>query len=257
MRLRKMMLLFISVALISGMSPAIAGDDEKNDRLAQVALITAKEGHAKDLEKAITKYHHYMADKEGAWHYNWYSIVTGPNAGKYIARSGSHNWGDFDAEHDWDEEAGTRFESEVQPYVDSVVPWITQTDDEIGIWPDNVDGYNYYSVTKWHIMPGKGSVFNEGLKKIDAILKDSDFPGFYAFSSTVSGGAGSSVTIVSPRKNFADMAPKEPAFMDIMSKSMGEDEAKSFMAEWGVTFKSGQNQLLKYRPKLSDYGDGK
>lgn len=255
MQLKKVFLLFISLALIGGMSYAVAGDEEKNDRLAQVALITAKDGQEKALEEAITKYHHYMADKKGAWRFTWYSIVTGPNTGKYLARSGGHNWADFDAENDWDEEAGAKFESDVAPHIDDLVPWITQSDDELGIWPDSMEGYNYISVTQWHIMPGKGSAFSEGLKKIDAILKDSDFPNYYAFSSAVSGGTGNTVTIVSPKKNFADMAPKEPAFMDIMKKAMGEEEAKEFMAGWGKTFKTGQNQLLKYRPKLSDYGD--
>jgi len=59
--------------------------------LARVVLITPKDGQAKALEEAITKYHHYMADKKGAWRYNWYSIVTGPDTGKYIARSRDHN----------------------------------------------------------------------------------------------------------------------------------------------------------------------
>ena len=45
------------------------------------------------------------------------------------------------------------------------------------------------------------------------------------------------MTIVSPRKNFADMAPKEPAFMDIMKKAMGDEEAQAFMSDWGSTFK--------------------
>lgn len=256
MYLKKVLLLFVVMALVTGMSQAMA-EEEKNDGLAQVALITAKDGQGKALEEAITKYHHYMADKKGAWRFNWYSIITGPNAGKYIARSGGHNWADFDAENEWDEEAGAKFESDVAPHIADMVPWITQTDDEVGMWPESMDGYNYYSVTEWHILPGKGSKFKEGLKKIDAILNDSDFPGFYAFNSAVSGGHGNSVTIVSPRKSFADMAPKEPAFMDIMSKSMGEEKAQEFMNKWGTTFKPGQNQLLKYRPKLSDYGDSK
>jgi hypothetical protein len=196
-----------------------------------------------------------MADKPGAWRYKWYSITTGPNAGKYIARSGGHNWADFDAEHDWDEAAGEKFSNEVAPHIADMVPWITKMDDEVGIWPDSMEGYHLFSVTEWHIKSGKGREFNEGLKKVDAILKDSEFPGFYAFSSAVSGGKGNVITIVSPRKNFADMAPKEPKFMDIMNKAMGEDEAKAFMDEWGSTFMAGQNQLLKYRPKLSDYGD--
>lgn len=253
MLFKKVFLLFVLMAFVAGMSQAIAEED--NDGLARVVLITAKDGQKEALEEAITNYHHYMADKEGSWRYQWYSILTGPNAGKYIARSGGHNWADFDAEHDWQEKAGEKFRAEVAPHIDNAVPWITKTDDEVGIWPDSMEGYQYFSVTEWHIHPGKGREFNEGLKKIDAILNEGDFPGYYAFSSAVSGGYGNSVMIVSPRKNFADMSPKEPSFMDIMNKSMGEEEVKAFMGDWGKTFKSGQNQLLKYRPKLSDYGD--
>ena len=254
MHLKKIFLLFVLMVLMTGMSQVIA-EEEKNDGLAQVVLITAKDGQEKALEEAITNYHHYMADKEGAWRYSWFSITTGPNAGKYIARSGDHNWADFDAEYDWDEEAGNKFEAEVSPHIANMVPWISKTDDEVGIWPESMEGYQYFSITDWHVHPGMGREFNEGLKKIDAILKDSEFPGYYAFVDAVSGGMGNTTTIVSPRKNFADMAPKEPAFMDIMNKAMGEEEAQAFMASWGKTFKSGQNQLLKYRPKLSDYGD--
>lgn len=255
MYLKKVFLLFVIMALVTGMSQAIA--EEENDGLARVVLITAKGGHEKALEEAITNYHHYMADKEGAWRFNWYSIMTGPNTGSYIAYSGGHNWADFDAEYDWQEAAGEKFQNMVEPHVADAMPWISKVNDEVGIWPESMEGYEYISVTDWHILPGKGQEFNEGLKKIDAALKEGGFPTYYSFSSAISGGYGNTVTIVSPKKSFADMAPKEPSFMDIMNKSMGEEEFEAFMASWAKTYKSGQNQLLKYRPKLSDYGDRK
>jgi hypothetical protein len=244
-----MLIAVVSLALISCMSYAVAQDEEENDRLARVVLITAKDGHEKALEEAITKYHHYMADKKGAWRYNWYSIMTGPNTGKYIARSGGHNWADFDATHDWDEDAGAKFVSEVQPHIADADIMITQTDDEVGIWPENMEGYQYYSVTKWHIKPGHGNAFNEGLKKVNATLKEGEWPNFYAFVNPVSGGSGNTVTLVSPRKSFADMAPKEPSFYDVMNKAMGEEETTAFLAEWSSTYESGKIELLKYRPK--------
>ena len=105
MYFKKILIMVTALALISFMSPVVAQDDDENDGLARVVLITAKDGQNKALEEAITKYHHLMASKKGAWRYNWYSIETGPNTGKYIARSGDHNWADFDATHDWDEEA--------------------------------------------------------------------------------------------------------------------------------------------------------
>ena len=112
-------------------------------------------------------------------------------------------------------------------------------------------------MSRWHVRSGHYAAFNEGLKKIDEILKAGDFPGYYNFINTVSGGDGNSVVLVSPRKSYADMAPKEPSFMEIMGKAMGEEETKAFMAEWGTTYKTGQNMLLRHMAEQSDYGDGK
>ena len=257
MHFKKILIMVTTLAMLGSMSIAVAQDEEKNDGLARVALITAKDGHGKALEEAIVKYHHFMGKKEGAFRYQWYSIETGQDSGKYIARSGGHNWADFDAEHDWDEEAGAKFAELVQPHIANAVVTITKNDDELGIWPDSLEGYEYYSATRWHINPGHYDAFSEGLKKIDGILKAGGFPGYYTFIDTVSGGDGNSVMLVSPRKNFADMAPKEPTFMEIMGKAMGEEETKAFMADWGTTYKSGQNMLLRHMAEQSDYGDGK
>jgi hypothetical protein len=257
MQIKKILTLLVSLALISGMTQVVAQDEEKTDGLAQVIHIVAKDGQAKALEDAITAYHHYMADKPGAWRYQWYSIITGPNTGDYIARSGNHNYADFDATHDWEEAAGAKFLSEVQPHIADANSTITKGNDELGIWPESMEGYSYFSVTTWHIKQGKGQAFNKGLKKIDAALKAGNWPNYYAFTNPVTGGKGNQTTLVSPNKSFADMAPSEPKFIDIMNESMGEEEAGEFLSEWSTTYYSGQNQMLKYRAELSDYGDGK
>jgi len=257
MLLKKALMLIASLTLIVFMSTTVAQAQQEDDGLAQVVLITAKDGQAKALEKAITGYHHYMADKEGAMRYQWFSITTGPDTGKYMARTGNHNWADFDATHDWNEKATAKFASDVQPYIEDAVFIITRTDDELGIWPDSMDGYKYFLVTDWYVKNGSNGAFNSGLKKIDGILKKADWPNYYAFIRNVSGGHSNQITLVSPRKSFADMEPKEPSFFDAMSSSMGEEEARAFLAEFGQTYKSGRNYMLKYRPKLSDYGDSK
>ena len=38
---------------------------------------------------------------------------------------------------------------------------------------------------------------------------------------------------------------------------MGEEETKTFMAEWATTYKSGENMLLHHMAEQSDYGDAK
>jgi len=257
MHFKKILITIVALALIAVMSPVVAQDEEKNDGIARVILITAKDGQNKALEEAIVKYHHYVADKKGSWRYQWYSIETGPDTGKYIARSGGHNYEDFDVEFDWGEEAGKKFASLVQPHIDNMVITITKTDPDLGIWPDSMEGYKYVSVTHWHIKPGHYRAFNDGLKKIDGILKEGGWPNYYAFVNPVSGGKGGQTSVVTPRKNFADMAPKEPSFEEVMGKALGEEGMKSFMADWSQTYSSGQNFLLRYMKDQSDYGDGK
>lgn len=246
--------LIIALILMTFMAPVLAQDEAENDGLARVVLITPEDGQAKALEEAITAYHHYMADKEGSWRYQWYSIITGPNTGKYIARSGSHNWADFDAEHDWDDEADAQFASTVQPLIADADITIGRTNPDVGIWPETMEGYKYFSITHWQVKQGQYQAFNAGLKKIDGILKEAGWPNYYAFVNTVSGANGNAVTLVSPRKSFADMAPKEPSFIDAMNNALGEEETTAFLSEWSVTYKSGDTFLLMYRPELSDYG---
>jgi len=257
MQFKNILIVLASLALINCMPQAVAQDEEKNDGLARIVHITAKDGHRQALEKAITEYHHYMADKPGAMRYQWFSIMTGPDSGDYLARSGEHNWADFDASHDWEEAAGAKFAADVQPHIADAKITLLQSNDELGIWPESMEGYQYFSLTTWHIKQGKRRAFNDGLKKVDAALKAGNWSNFYAFSRTVSGGKGNTITLVNPQKSYADMAPKEPTFIDVMNEAMGgEEESAAFLADWSTTYYQGQNRLVKYRAELSDYGDG-
>ncbi len=49
--------------------PAHADEDE-NDGIAELILITPVAGHEKALVEAITEYHHWVADKEGHFEYS-------------------------------------------------------------------------------------------------------------------------------------------------------------------------------------------
>lgn len=256
MYVKRIMLVVSALALLFSMSVAVAQDTEKKGNIAQVVIITPKEGQGKALEAAITEYHHFMGTKPGAFRWQWYAIVTGEDTGKYLARTGNHDWADFDATHDWDDESGAKFSSLVMPHIDNIVASFTRTDDELGIWPESMEGYNLFSVTRWHVLPGQYGAFMDHLRKIDTTLKANDFPTPYGIIHNVSGGHGNSLALVIPRKNFADMAPKEPSFMDLMKKTMGDDEAEKFVANWGSTYKTGETFLLRYLQEQSDYGDG-
>ncbi len=244
--------------LLLGLMPFIPvqAADEENEGIAQVVLITPKAGHEQSLVEAITDYHHWISSKAGHWEYQWYEILTGPDTGKYIARSGSHNWSDFDAEHDWDEEAGQQFETNVAPHIEGVESSVTKNLDDLGNWPEDITDYTHYHVEQWHVQNGQYGAFRRGLKKIVDTLKASNFQNHWGFVSVESGGYGNQMTLVSPNKGWADMTDTDPSFFDSMSKELGgEEEFGKFMSDWGATFKVGRNQMVRYMPEASDYGN--
>ena len=61
----------------------IPAQAQENEGVATSVLITPKAGHEEELVKAITEYHHFVAQFEGHFEYNWYEILTGPYTGKY------------------------------------------------------------------------------------------------------------------------------------------------------------------------------
>lgn len=234
--------------------PAVADNHEK-ESVARMVLITPKAGHDEVLIKAITDYHHWVAQFEGHMQYDWYEILTGPNTGKYIAWSGGHQWADLDKTYDWEKKAGEVFMQNVAPNIEHMEISINSQMTTMSHWPEDWDGYSMFQVQDWFVHNGKGGEFRRGLKRIVETLKANEFPMHFGFHSVDSGGYGNQVTFVSPRKGWADMAEKSPTFFEIMSKELGgEEEFEAFMSSWSATFKTGHSRTVRYMPEASDYG---
>lgn len=229
---------------------------QENDGIATSVLITPKAGHEDDLVAAIIKYHQYVAQFEGHFEYTWYEIMTGPNTGKYAARSGNHNWADFDAEYDWQEQADEMFTNTVAPHIDHAQNMLTEEMSDFMHWPENFEGYTHFNVQNWYVKNGHWGPFRAGLKQIVDTLKEGAYPGYFGLYSVSSGGQGGQVQLVSGHKGWADMNDKEPSFYDLMSKKLGgEEQFQAFMADWGSTFTQGEDWTVRRMPEASDYGN--
>jgi len=256
MKMKQLTLALLALASMLVSVAAAAQDQPANDGVALAAFMAPKDGQGAALEEAIKAYHHWMGDKEGAMRYQWYEILSGEETGDYLARTGNHNWADFDAEHDWDAAAAEKFSSEVLPHVGSARIAYTVAVPDWGNWPESMEGYNLFSVTHWYVQNGQEGAFTAAMDKIDAALDKADFGGHAAFARVVSGGHGDGLVFVVPYKGFADMAPQQPTLMEALAKGAGSMEAAGqLMTELGATFKIGESYLLRYRPDLSDYGD--
>lgn len=246
----------ILIVLMAGLGWSISASAQENDGAAELIMITAKSGQGQALEDAIKQYHHWIADKEGHWEYQWYMIETGPNSGKYVARSGDHNWAEFDEEFDWEDEANEAFLANVAPLIESYERMLTEEMEDFAYWPEDFSGYTLFQVEHWYVKNGQYGKFRQGLETVHAALTEADFGQHYGFQSTVSGGKGNEVTLVLPMQGYAGFADEDPDFFDIVSEALGGPEAfAAFMADWGSTFKAGENYLVRYLPEASSYGD--
>lgn len=250
MRLNKILVLLLGVAWLL---PAQA-QDEKN--IASLIKITPKPGHNEALITAITDYHKWIANFEGAMRYNWYRIVTGPDTGSYVAFSGGHQWKDFDAEYDWQSQAGEVFQRNVMPHIEDMDRMMVRTMTKMSHWPESWDGYTHYHLTDWYVENGQFGAFHAGLERIVEALKAGGYKEHWGFHWIESGTRAGHLTVVSPTKGWAGLEETEPSFYDIMVKETGgEDEMNAFMADWGKTFSQGASYTVRWMPEASDYGD--
>lgn len=255
--MRKYLILILTTFLFTTFGIAtLQAQESMNEGIAELVKITPVAGKGAELEKAVEEFHHWMSNKEGHFEYNWYSIETGPDTGKYIARSGDHNWADLDAEHDWDDAAEAKFGEMIAPLVAHAERIVTQDMNEVSNWPESFEGYTHFVVEDWYIKNGSYGAFMKGLKKIHAALTKGGYPGHWGFMSVVSGGHGNQVTLVSPNKGWAGMADKDPSFSKVMAAELGgQEEYEAFMSEWGMTFKVGHNHMVRHLPEASNYGN--
>lgn len=247
-------IMLVLLASLCCASPALA-QENPSEGIARVVLITPKEGHRETLVKAITEYHHWIANFEGHHVYQWYEIQTGPDSGKYIARSAGHNWADFDAEPDWMAEADEAFATNVAPHVQDADVWFTQDMPEFSHWPESFEGYTHFFVEDWYVRNGQYGNFRRGLQRISEALKAGGFGAYWGFYSVESGGKGGQIQLVTANKGWADMAESEPTFFAILSEALGGPEAfDAFMSDWGSSFEVGTNRMVELMPEASDYG---
>jgi hypothetical protein len=224
----------------------LQAQDEENDGAAVLVMIEANPGEGDALEAAIKDYHYWIADKPGHFRYNWYAVETGPKTGTYIARSGNHNWADFDAEYDWQDEANERFAANVAPHVASVTRVLTEEMKEFSYWPDDFSEYTHFNVTNWYIKSGQYRKFRAGLETIHKALTEGSYQQHFGFHSTVSGDKDNQVALVLPMKGYADFADNDPSFFDLVSEALGGPEAfQEFMEGFGSTFKAGDSFLVR------------
>ncbi len=251
MYLRKTKTAFILILLTMFLSlSANAAEDEKTDGIAILWEMEIADGKGDVFRDAIKGFNRLYNKKPGAFKWRWYAVMTGPDTGKYIARSSDHNWADMDAVEDlWDEEMSDFWTLNVAPLIENAERYITQTDDEIVHWTEGKE-YKFFTLQERYVK--SWGDFNKNIKIIHETLQKANFDGDYALHYNISGGRPNAATLVFPATSWADMKGPSPSFEEAMKTQMSEDELEALLETYRKSYKIVSSTMIRYLPEFSE-----
>ena len=220
--------------------------------IAQTWTLVPAPGSSAAFESALKDHMDWRRANGETFSWTMYQVVTGPNQGQYVARSGSHEWADFD---DYDAgfgpEGGFNYQATLGPLTASASMTISATDTTKVRLPEDIDEYNLLNVITWTLKPGGGQAFREAVDKYHAAITEADAPLYYVFVNPIAGTTGPSITGVFLQKNWAGFAPTDPTMGEIMTEKYGEDGLAEIQEQINSAVVSSESQIVRRRPDLS------
>ena len=253
MRLRR-----LTAGAILALGLTLAPGQLTAQNIAQVWTLKPAPGPVADFEAALKQHIEWRVANGETWNWNTYQIVTGPNQGDYVVRSGGHAWTDFD-EYDagFGPEGGVNYGATVLGLTESASMTVSAEDTTKTRLPEDLDEYNLFNVITWTLAPGGGAAFNEAVDKYHAAITEADAPLYYVFVNPIAGTTGPSITGVFFEKNWAGFGPSDPTMGDIMTAKYGEDGFAAIQEQLNSAIVSSESQILRIRRDLSIVlGDG-
>jgi hypothetical protein len=249
--------LAVVLALVTMLAASPVGAAEKAAAkpapgdVASIWVIWTKDGQTRQFEQAIKDYAAWRKSAGEAFSWQIYQPVAGSDMTHYVIRSGEHHWKDMDTNEAWSmqQQAGSRFDEKVGPYVKRYEHYFTEADSKHSHWIDSKD-YRYFGVSHYQFKPGTRTTVQDVMDKVQKAVVDEKWPYPYEIESVIGGRGGTN--IVEPMKSYADMADPDPSLAAILAKSLGSKQAATAaMTRFGTSIEDYRFTLYVYRPDLS------
>ncbi len=237
----------------------LADDHEERGKLADVWLMKAKAGMEEEFAAAAKEHMALRAEKGDSRQWEAYRSVVGDHIDLVQYRACCYDWADLDG---YDEESAEKgfdqhWGENVDQYVDHYHHYIETMDWENSHWPDGerTDG-PYHGVTTWTYKMGAGSASNDAMEEISRIAKEVGWGdnNEWLWHSRV--GGKPMLMIVNSNANYAEMAPPEKSFFEVLSEHLGsEEKAQALFDKFGSGFTGSSYTIWMHDEDLSDPRD--
>ncbi|GAA0858977.1 hypothetical protein [Aliiglaciecola litoralis] len=224
-------------------SPFAMADNHSPQMLAEMWVMTAKDGQAPSLMEAMKKYDadSRKLDNPRDWH--MYTPVFGNHLNMIAVRSFGFSWPDMDSYQAWRTEHNMqqKWNTDVHQFVANYGHYLSVVDTENSHWGPEVK-FRFVGVTNYKVKMGHWQAMEKDKKTLSDAAKAQKWPFNWEWAKSVSGE--SMLMLAVPYENWAAMAPPETTFTDVMTKHLGsEEEAKKVLERWTSHFEKTSYDL--------------
>jgi hypothetical protein len=230
-----------ATALIVPLSVTSQEEEAPPGPLMDVWMIVPKAGMDVQFGEAVAAHMQFRVDagEERTW--QGYRVAVGHTLNVIQFRSCCFEWAGLDANEAEDAELGLseNWNENVGQYVDHYHHYLETADWENSHWPfpDDATAGPYYGVTSWTDKQGRGPASNLARVKLSELAKEHGWADAGNEWLWLSREAGKPMTmIVSSFANYAEMAPAEQSFFELLTDKIGEEEAGEIFSAFNSGF---------------------
>jgi len=232
---------------------ASAQSDEPGT-VAKLWIIKPKADAADKFEQALARYVEWRRKNNDPWHWDVYVQVDGADAGTYYARSGGHQWADFDRYEEFDRKSEVQWNATVAQYVASAQSSLSEEMPTLSNFPSDATGYRLFTVISYDLKPGHAEDFNQAMKTIVDILRGAQWPHHWAVINAITGPSLPAAVLVIPHKNWADMAEPDPNVFEAVAAKVGQAGAEQMFDAVSSSVRTSQSGVLASLPQFTVEG---
>lgn len=219
------------------------------DRVCEVNVTTPKD--AKLFEAARKKHNEFHKAEKDKTAIEVWSIMTGPDSGKYMTASCGMTWKEMDGQDAFDQRDAADREKTMAPAVakNEMSYFVFRPELSSGGVPDGQPA-KMMTVVHYFVKPGGIEQFNESLKRLKAGIAQSKWPGkTMRVYSLVSGGEGPHYVVVTDRNGYAEMQGPDQSLTEALKQVYGNDDKTIQNLREAVDHT--MSEMMAYRADLS------
>lgn len=236
-----------SILILALASSAVAQDGP----IGQNFLVEPRAGQEMLWEEAYKEHVQWHADMNDSWDWVAYQIMSGPDTGKFIIRTGGHEWADWDEHSDFEAKDFANYYENAAKHTESYSVTFDRIHWNLSRVGDAADPYNLIQLTEVKVKPEKVADFLVAVGKYHAAFEKTDSPNRYVTVSIESGGRVGDFMFVGLHEGYAGLEEDPMAMAKMMEEVYGRQEAQAINEDFQECVESMQSYMAILREDLT------